>query len=245
MTAETSANSEGTVTETPTADAIVSPVIAAAKEGLDAARAEAQTDETTTETKEQTPEEKAASEAAAKEAEDAKAKEGEGPKGAPETYEEFQFPDGVEMNAEAVTEFKELAKAANLDQETAQKFASFGPKIITKVMEGQIKAMNAVVDGWADQTKADPEIGGVKLTENLAVASKAMKAFATPELRTLLDKFDKEKNPNGTGLGNNPEFVRLMVRVGNALGEDKLVTGNEPGHTGRSAADKLYGNKAK
>jgi len=244
MTTE-NANPEGTVTETPAADAIVSPVIAAAKEGLEASKVEAKTEETTTETKEQTTEEKAAAEATAKEAEEAKAKEGETPKGAPETYEEFQFPEGVEADAESVTEFKELAKAANLDQETAQKFAEMGPKIVTKMIDSQLKAMDQVVNGWADQTKADPELGGEKLTETLAVANKAMKAFATPELRTLLDKFDKGKNPNGTGLGNHPEFIRLMNRVGKALSEDKLVMGNEPGHTAKSAADKLYGTKNK
>lgn len=245
MTAEANTNPESTQ-ETPAADAIVSPVIAAAKEGLDAAKTEVKTEETTTETKkEQTTEEKAAAEAAAKEAEEAKAKEGETPKGAPETYEEFQFPESVTVDADSVTEFKELAKAANLDQETAQKFAEMGPKIVTKMIDSQLKAMDQVVNGWADQTKADPELGGEKLTETLAVASKAMKTFATPELRTLLDKFDKVKNPNGTGLGNHPEFIRLMHRVGKAISEDKLVMGNEPGHTGKSAADRLYGTKNK
>lgn len=239
---------------TPQPDAIISPVIAAAKAALtevetktpeEIAAAEAAKTETTTETNEQTPEEKAAAEAAAKAEEEAKAKEAEAPQGAPETYEDFQFPEGITPDAEIVTEFKEIAKAANLDQETAQKVAGIAPKIIAKMAEAQMEAVNKVVDGWAEQTKADKELGGDKLTENLAVAQKAMQAFATPELRSLLNKFDKVNNPNGTGLGNHPEFIRLMHRVGKTISEDKIVTGNEPGHTGQSAADKLYGNKTK
>lgn len=245
---ETNANPTAEVIAAePKPDAIVSPVIAAAKESLTPTpevKAEEKTDETTTELKEQTPEEKAAQEAADAEAA-AKAKE-EAPKGAPETYEEFQFPEGVQMNPDAVTEFKELAKAANLDQETAQKFAEFGPKILANVAKAQETAIEQVVEGWAEQTRADKELGNgdkAVLDANLAIANKAMAAFASPELRTLLDKHDKAKNPGGTGLGNHPEFVRLMVKVGKAISEDKLVTGNEPGHTVKSHADRLYGNK--
>lgn len=251
MTTE-SVSTEAPVTEqsAPAPDAITSPVIAAAKEALLSQQppTEEQTNEETT-TEEQSPEEKAAAEAKAAEdkaAEEAKAKEGE-TKGAPEKYE-LQFDEGVTVDEPTLTEFTDIAKAANLDQETTQKFANFLPKVAAIMADRQQAAIVKVVDGWADQTRADEELGKgdqAVLTKTLAVADKAMKALATPELRALLNKFDPKDNPNGTGLGNHPEFIRLMYRAGLKISEDKIVTGNEPGATQKSHADRLYGNKKK
>ena len=63
----------------------------------------------------------------------------------------------------------------------------------------------------------DKEFGGPALAENLSVAKKALDAFGTAELRTLL---------NESGLGNHPEIVRLFFRAGKAISEDRVVTGS-------------------
>lgn len=237
------------------ADAITSPVIAAAKAALEAGKdgetptEEQKTTETTTEeqSKEGDPEKVELTDEE-KAAEEAKAKEDEAKKtGAPEKYE-LQFPEGVTLDEPTVTEFTDIARAANLDQETTQKIADFLPKITSIMEKRQLEAIGKVVDGWADQTRADKELGKgdeAVLKETLAVANKAMVALATPELRALLNPFDAEKNPTGTGLGNHPEFIRLMYRAGVKISEDKIVTGNEPGATQKSHADRLYGTKKK
>ncbi len=131
----------------------------------------------------------------------------------PTEYTDFTMPEGVEMDADLSGELKGLANEYKLDQDGAQKFADLGAKLLQK----QSSALADSVAQWAVDTKADKEIGGDGFDENLAIAAKARDAFGTPELTELLD---------GSGLGNHPEMVRWFVRVGKAIGEDRLVAGN-------------------
>jgi hypothetical protein len=132
-------------------------------------------------------------------------------------YEPFQLPEGMTVNEELLNEFKATAKDLKLPQEAAQKLAD----LQVKVYEKQAEAMSRVRAQWLDQTKTDKEFGGEALAENLGIAQKAMQAFATPQLRQLL---------NDSGLGNHPEIVRAFVRVGKAISEDgRVVTGSKSG----------------
>lgn len=168
------------------------------------------------------------------------------PAGAPDKYE-FKAPTGSSLDADVVAEFSAVAKELNLSQDAAQKVID---KLVPKVADGNAKAMvsamKSTVDGWAKASAADTEFGGEKLQENLAVAAKAVERYASPELRALLGAYDPQKNPKGTGLGNHPDVVRLFVRIGKAISEDKHVTGTtDPGKGAKSAAESLYGpNKA-
>lgn len=145
------------------------------------------------------------------------------PTGAPETYEAFKLPEGFTLDAELLGEFTPVLKELNLPQEAAQKVIDFAPKVIARTVE---QTTAAVLDqlglkdhaSWAQAVKADAEIGGDKLAENLAAAQKAMKAFATPELHAVLKK---------TGLGNHPELIRAFVKVGKAISEDGFVPGGK------------------
>jgi hypothetical protein len=110
---------------------------------------------------------------------------------APETYE-FKAPEGRAFDSEVIAEYSKVAKELNLSQ--------------------------AVRNGWSDSSKADKEFGGERLSENLSVAKKALDAFGTTELRSLL---------NESGLGNHPEVIRFMFRAGKAISEDSMVTGTK------------------
>ena len=133
-------------------------------------------------------------------------------KAAPETYE-FKAPEGRVFDSEVIAEYSKVAKELNLSQEAAQRVLdAVGPKLA----ERQAAQIEAVRNGWADNSKADKEFGGDKLTENLGVAKKALDQFGTAELRSLL---------NESGLGNHPEVIRFMYRAGKAISEDRIVTG--------------------
>lgn len=134
-------------------------------------------------------------------------------KAAPETYE-FKAPEGRVFDSEVIAEYSKVAKELNLSQEAAQRVLdAVGPKLA----ERQAAQIEAVRNGWADNSKADKEFGGDKLTENLGVAKKALDQFGTAELRSLL---------NESGLGNHPEVIRFMYRAGKAISEDRIVTGS-------------------
>ena len=96
----------------------------------------------------------------------------------------------------------------------------------------QKAAHDKLVTEWTDAAKTDKEFGGDKLNENLAVAKKALETFGTPELTKLL---------NDTGLGNNPEVIRMLFRAGTKISQGSFVQGSQaPQSQNANAANKLY-----
>jgi len=162
------------------------------------------------------------------------AKDGDKPAGAPEKYE-FKAPEGTTFDPVLLGEFESVARDLNMTNEAAQKLVeTMGPKVTAQVVAAQQAQFQQMNNGWIEATKTDKEFGGDKLTENLAVAKKALDATATPELRTLL---------NETGLGNHPEVIRHFLKIGKALSEDGFVPGGTAPNSGKSAAAVLYPNQ--
>lgn len=134
----------------------------------------------------------------------------------PEVYSDFVLPEGMEVDAELLNDFKPLAKELGLTQEKAQKLVDLQSKYLQKMGDVQTKAWETTVDGWRQATEQDKEFGGAALKENVGKARVALDKFGTKELRDALDV---------TGVGNHPEFVRFMVRVGKAISEDTMRSG--------------------
>jgi hypothetical protein len=151
---------------------------------------------------------------------------------APEKYE-FKAPEGVQLDDTTMEKFSEVAKELNMPQEAAQKMLeTMGPLMAQR----QAEMIETVKTDWGNQSKADKEFGGQKLTENLAVAEKALKAFGTPELRELL---------NQSGLGNHPEIIRAFYRAGKSISVDSFVPGGVGGPAGSKDMSKaLYPNQS-
>jgi len=154
------------------------------------------------------------------------------PEGAPEKYE-FKAPEGKEFDPAVIESFSAAAKEANLTQDAAQKLVE---KMAPVLAERQAAQVKAVQEGWAEASKTDKEFGGAKLQENLAVAKKAIDTYASPELKTLL---------NETGLGNHPEVIRMLFKVGQSLKEDTFVSGTPNPVLSKNTADLLYPNSKK
>ncbi len=160
-------------------------------------------------------------------AKDQKADTGKPAVAAPEKYE-FKPAEGQELDAEAVKAFEPIAKELNLSNEQAQKLVDvYGSKIMPKLVEQQAAQWQQQIEQWADQVKADKDLG---TDASIGAAQKAMDKFGSPELKQYL---------NETGLGNHPELVRIFANIGKAMSEDGLVTGNSGG--AKSAADVLFG----
>ena len=169
--------------------------------------------------------------------------DGTKPTGAPEKYE-FKAPQGVLLDDTVVAKFSTVAKELNLSQDAAQKVLNeLGPELAQANAKAIADAMGKQSTAWQEQVKADKDIGGEKLNENLAVARKAVERFAPPELRALLNPYHAKDNPNGTGLGNHPAVVKLFHAIGKAISEDRFVPGTtKPAAGGRDAASVLYGS---
>lgn len=142
----------------------------------------------------------------------------------------FEFPEDMPVDEAELNDFKSTAKELGLSPDQAKKLVD----LRVKFAQSAVSKHTAAVGEWRNQSKADKEFGGDKFEENLSHAIKARDAFATDELKTLLQT---------TRLGDHPEVVRFFYRVGKALSEDKFV---KPGATNgaerKSTADVLYGN---
>jgi hypothetical protein len=142
---------------------------------------------------------------------------------------EFKLPEGVELDQAGADEFKAIVSDAKLTKsEMAQKLAD----LVVNREQARLESHTRLVTEWADAVKADKEIGGDKLAENLAVASKAV-ALGGPELKELL---------NSSGLGNHPAVVRWALAIGKALSEDRLVPASQVAREKGDIADRLYGS---
>ena len=154
--------------------------------------------------------------------------------GAPETYEDFTVPEDVVLDDLTTGELKTLAKDLGLTQEQAQKVADLGATLSQRWAAGFQEQLASASEEWATVTKADKEIGGEKLSGTLSGAKAALDKFGTPELRELLQT---------SRLGNHPEVVRLLARVGQAISDDtSVVTGSPASSEGKSIAERLYSN---
>ena len=146
--------------------------------------------------------------------------------GAPEEYSEFEVPEEYGINDETLTDYQSWAKENNLTQDQAQA----GVNMVTKMQEAQVSQWVEQQKAWVDQAKSDTEIGGEKFDENISTAVKARDSFGNSEFSEMLDT---------SGLGNHPEMIRFLNRVGKAISEDRvIVSGANAGQ--RSQESVLY-----
>ncbi len=156
--------------------------------------------------------------------------------GAPEKYEPFKVGDAA-LGADDQAAVEALSRDLDLTQEAAQKLAASRAADRTAATEAQQKAVADARTGWVNEVKADKELGGDKLAENLGVAKAGLKHYDPDgKLAELLDS---------TGFGDHPEVIRYFHRVGKAVGPDGSLPGrggtpNSPNTA--SAAQRLYAN---
>ena len=177
----------------------------------------------------ETPEAKAVrekTEADAKAAADQKAKD----EAVPEKYE-FKFEEGLEVDAPLVEKFTPLAKELKLNNAGAQKLVDFYTEVRKEFGEKMQKDWDTLTEGWANSAKTDAEIGGDKWTGSLKDAKLALDKLGTPKLMEDLET---------TKMGNHPEVIRLLTKVGRLLADDKLHHGGPNGGAKPSTADLLY-----
>jgi len=167
-------------------------------------------------------------------------KDAKGKEGAPETYEAFKVPEGFTLDQATLETFTPLAKELDLTQEQAQKLVDFEASRMTQFQSAQAQAFANQVAAWGEETRGDKEVGGQAFDASVQAAGLAMNRFGTPELRAIFGLPSKE-NPKGLGLGNHPELIRFIARVGKAMGEDTFHSGagKDPG-SDVSLAQKFY-----
>lgn len=150
----------------------------------------------------------------------------------PLAYADFALPDGVEVDADTLDEARGLLAELKLPQEQAQRLVDFYAGRMRRFGEAQAGAWATLNEKWVADVKADREIGGDRMAETMAAATRAMDRFGTPGLREALMM---------TGAGNHPEIIRFVARVGRATAEDRFfAAAGASTDAARSAAQVLY-----
>ena len=127
---------------------------------------------------------------------------------APENYEDFKFPEGVEADTTLLEGFTSLAKELDLPQAEAQKVIDFNKTI----EDHRDRAWVKQTQDWADEIKADKELGGDSYDANLALVRQYCEKHGDSVLADMLN----------VGWGSNPGFFRLVLNFARAVGEDKI-----------------------
>lgn len=146
----------------------------------------------------------------------------------PEKYE-FALPDGVVLDQDAADEFTAVAKDLKLSQDDAKRLTNVAIQMQKRQMENHGKQ----VEAWIGELKADKELGGEKLTENLGVARKALETFGSQELYQILAT---------TGFESHPAVVRAFYKIGRAISEDRFVKGSPPSGNEPDMAKRMFPN---
>ena len=146
-------------------------------------------------------------------------------------YTDFQLPEGVTLDSALLEQAAPIFKELGLSKEQAQKLVD----IQVKQAQSQTDAFNQQLETWRTSAKNDKEYGGDGFDQNIALARSALNKVGTPELKQLL---------NDSGVGDHPEIIRLMVRVGKMTAEDNPTKG-KPAAVKQDNAAILYPNDTK
>jgi len=141
------------------------------------------------------------------------------------------MPDGMEVNQPLLDAVLPTFKEVGLSQIQAQQLMDVYSTQVQADSQASSDSYNQTVKDWVDEAKSDKEIGGEKFDENVGLAKRAIDRYGTPKLVEVLQS---------TGLGNHPEFIRLLTRVGKLIAEDSPGGGTAPTGEDESAADILY-----
>lgn len=142
--------------------------------------------------------------------------------GAPENYEDFKAPEGVELNEVVIDSFKGIAKKLNLSQAKAQQVVD---EITPVMVAQQVESIKRVSSQWLEASKKDAEIGGSNYEGSIQRALMVRDRFG----RTGNGEYDPDiADFFNLPIGSHPGFIKLLARIGGAVGEDKPPQGGIP-----------------
>jgi len=146
---------------------------------------------------------------------------------APEKYE-FAMPEGYVVDEAAMEQITPVLKEIGVSQEAAQKLADFHFAQMKAYADAQAKAREETIAQWTRELKADKDIGGPDLKQNLLYGTRLLNKFGSADLDTLLQQ---------SGLDRNPTMVRFLVAVGREFSEDRWADGGKHGPAGDMTPD--------
>lgn len=154
----------------------------------------------------------------------------------PDKYELNVSEDSL-LDPSRVDEISTYAKEKGLSNEAAQELVTREETAVTEYHKEQLQVVEDAKAKWAEDTKADKEIGGADFQKNEELAVRVVERFGTKALGEALNK---------SGFGVHTEMVRMLVRIGKAMADDEAINpkGTPPAGE-RTHEQVLYGSGSK
>ncbi len=154
----------------------------------------------------------------------------------PEKYD-LKLPENSLLDASHTEKIAAYAKAQGLSNDAAQALLNREATVVADYAEGLKEKQKQKSSEWVDQVKGDTELGGEGFARNSELAKRVINRYGSDALK---------KELNETGLGNHPELVRFVSRIGKSMSEDQLILpGKNAGGVSKSMEDVFYGNQNK
>ena len=158
----------------------------------------------------------------------------------PEAFKDFEIPEEITINEEALSSFKDLAKDMELSQEQAQQLVDLQTKMAIQEAKQRDEEFNDSLAEMLEAAKTDKDIGGDKFETKVASAMLAIETFGDQNVIDALDY---------SGLGNHPGILKMLSAVGELVQEDRIhgSAGAKTNEitTEQQLADELYPSMAK
>lgn len=134
---------------------------------------------------------------------------------APEVPEAYEVtpPEGTNLDTGLLEKFTPVFKKAGMGNAEVQ-------EVVNQFATHQAEVMQKQSKDWEAQSMADPEIGGNNWPKTKELAGKALAHYAKdlPGLTAMVD------GP----LGNHPEFIKFVSRLGKDMAEGSFTSGQAP-----------------
>lgn len=150
----------------------------------------------------------------------------------PEEYD-LELPEDSLLPPSIIDKISAYARERGLSNEAAQ-------ELLNEELGGMKAERSIFVEKvgkrWIEESKADKEIAGSEgkdFERNIQLASQVVARFDPEgEIRTML---------NRSRIGNNPAVIKMFLRIGKAMGNDKFVHSKTQSKGERPLEEVFYG----
>lgn len=148
---------------------------------------------------------------------------------------DLAVPEETSLTEPEVESLKAYAKEKGLSKDQAQELLNQRHEAKEDLISRYKSEQDTLRTQWLESAKNDKEFGGQHFAQNVEFAKRSLEKFATPGIVEYL---------NQTGLGNNPEVIRLFYRIGKSMSNDSIVNpGSAGGPVTKPIEDVFYGKQ--
>lgn len=144
----------------------------------------------------------------------------------------LEAPADFPIPEENLKDFTEAAKRLGMSREQAAGMVEWHKAFTEKVNAANEQAKRNELAGWRDEIMKDADFGGANFKRTVADARKALRTFDPDgKLSALL---------RDSGWQNNPDVIRVVARVGKAMGEHEFFGSGGGGRDSRPLFERIY-----